>query len=233
MPYSRPTASGPIAAIELILPCLDEAEGLRWLLPRVPSGDRCRRGRQRIGRRVGRSLAQQWGAGVVQVTQTGLRRRLPRRSACRSRRDRGGDGRRRQLRSGRARAGSSRRCANGTYDLMIGARRPVSRGAQPWQLRLANRVLARRLNRRTGLRLHDLGPTRAGAPDGPARARPDRPPVGLPGRDRGPRRRRGLADRRDLVGLPGPARSLEGDRDAAGCLASRPDMSTALIRGRP
>ena len=39
---------------------------------------------------------------------------------------------------------------------------PTSGSAWPWHLRLANRVLMRRLSRRTGLALHDLGPMRAG-----------------------------------------------------------------------
>ena len=45
-------------------------------------------------------------------------------------------------------------------DLAIGARRP-ERGAWPLHARLANRVLARELRRRTGLRLEDIGPMRA------------------------------------------------------------------------
>jgi glycosyltransferase involved in cell wall biosynthesis len=46
-------------------------------------------------------------------------------------------------------------------DLAIGARRHA-RGAWPLPARLANRVLARELRRRTGLALEDLGPMRAG-----------------------------------------------------------------------
>jgi glycosyltransferase involved in cell wall biosynthesis len=45
-------------------------------------------------------------------------------------------------------------------DLVVGRRRPVGRDAWPWRLRLANRELTRRLRRRTGVRLHDLGPVR-------------------------------------------------------------------------
>ena len=45
-------------------------------------------------------------------------------------------------------------------DLALGARRP-ERGAWPLHARLANRVLARELRRRTGLRLEDIGPMRA------------------------------------------------------------------------
>ena len=49
----------------------------------------------------------------------------------------------------------------GDCDLMLGRRMPVSRGAYPWHLRAANRALAARIRRRTGVRLADLGPMRA------------------------------------------------------------------------
>jgi dTDP-L-rhamnose 4-epimerase len=51
----------------------------------------------------------------------------------------------------------------GAADLVLGRRRPVSRGAWPPHARIANRELARRIRRRTGLRLTDLGPMRAAA----------------------------------------------------------------------
>jgi glycosyltransferase involved in cell wall biosynthesis len=47
-------------------------------------------------------------------------------------------------------------------DLVVGRRLPVGRGAWPWHLRVANRVVAHRLGRRTGLRLKDIGPMRLG-----------------------------------------------------------------------
>jgi len=51
-------------------------------------------------------------------------------------------------------------------DLVLGARQPVGRGAWPLHARVANRYLARRLRRRTGHPLTDLGPMRAGRRDG-------------------------------------------------------------------
>jgi len=48
----------------------------------------------------------------------------------------------------------------GDADLVLGRRRPTGRGAWPLHARLANRLLARRLRRRTGVGLHDLGPMR-------------------------------------------------------------------------
>jgi glycosyltransferase involved in cell wall biosynthesis len=49
----------------------------------------------------------------------------------------------------------------GTADLVLGARRPVGRGAWPPHTRAANAVLARQLRRRSGVALTDLGPMRA------------------------------------------------------------------------
>jgi glycosyltransferase involved in cell wall biosynthesis len=46
-------------------------------------------------------------------------------------------------------------------DLVVGARRLVHRRSQCWPLRLANLEVARRLRRRTGLALRDVGPMRA------------------------------------------------------------------------
>jgi glycosyltransferase involved in cell wall biosynthesis len=49
----------------------------------------------------------------------------------------------------------------GAVDLMLGARKPVARGAWPLHARAANRVLAFELRRRTRVPLRDLGPMRA------------------------------------------------------------------------
>jgi len=55
--------------------------------------------------------------------------------------------------------------SNGTHDLMLGARR-AQRGAWPLHARLANRVLASEIRRRTGVRVSDLGPMRAASRQG-------------------------------------------------------------------
>jgi dTDP-L-rhamnose 4-epimerase len=49
----------------------------------------------------------------------------------------------------------------GEADLVLGARQPTDRGAWPPHARVANRLLARELRRRTGQPLRDLGPMRA------------------------------------------------------------------------
>ncbi|MCW2615756.1 MAG: putative glycosyltransferase, partial [Frankiales bacterium] len=50
---------------------------------------------------------------------------------------------------------------DGTADLVLGRRRTTGRGAWPLHARLGNAEVARRLRRRTGYDLHDLGPMRA------------------------------------------------------------------------
>ncbi len=145
--------------IEVVLPCLDEAEGLLWLLPRVPAGVAV------VVADNGSSddsvrIAADHGALVVSVALRGYG------AACHA-----------GLMAARADVvvlmDADGSCDPGQldrlvqpvidrkFDLMIGARRPLERRAHPWHLRLANRVLAARLNARTGLALHDLGPMRA------------------------------------------------------------------------
>ena len=47
-------------------------------------------------------------------------------------------------------------------DLVLGRRRSTTAGAWPLHARIANRALAEMIRRATGLRIHDLGPMRAG-----------------------------------------------------------------------
>jgi len=49
----------------------------------------------------------------------------------------------------------------GTADLVLGRRRPTTRGAWPFHARVANLSLAFLMRRATGIPLHDLGPMRA------------------------------------------------------------------------
>src|SRR5213079_1338602 len=57
--------------------------------------------------------------------------------------------------------GFVRAIATGETDLLLGRRRPQARRAWPLHARAGNLALSRLLRRRTGLRLHDLGPMRA------------------------------------------------------------------------
>ncbi|MBD5784835.1 glycosyltransferase family 2 protein [Cellulosimicrobium terreum] len=144
--------------VDVVLPCLDEAQGLAWLLPRLPAGMRA------IvvdnGSTDGSAdVARAHGALVVQATVRGFG------SAC----DAG-------LRAATADvvafcdADASldpadlprvvRPVERGEADLVLGRRMPDA-GAWPWHLRLANHEVARRARRRTGVVVHDLGPMRA------------------------------------------------------------------------
>ncbi|MFB4426656.1 glycosyltransferase family 2 protein [Streptomyces sp. QL37] len=150
--------AAPIRA-DIVLPCLDEAEALPRVLARVPEGWRAivvDNGSTDGSAAIARSL----GATVVHEPRRGFG------SACHA-----------GLLAAEAQYvcfcdcdGSLdpallpafvRRIADGESDLLLGRRRPTARGAWPLHARLGNIALSGMLRRRTGLRLHDLGPMRA------------------------------------------------------------------------
>jgi len=145
--------------IEVILPCLNEAAALPWVLDRLPVGY------QALVVDNGSSdgsaeIAQARGARTIRAEQRGYG------SACHA-----------GLVAGTAELVVIMDCDGsldpvdlpavispiqaGEADLVVGRRRARGRGAYPWTLRLANAALARRLRRRTGLVILDCGPVRA------------------------------------------------------------------------
>lgn len=147
------------APVDVVLPCLDEAAALPWVLARIPDGWRA------IvvdnGSTDGSAaLARDLGATVVQEPRRGFG------AACHA---------------GLLAADADIVCfcdcdasldpallipfvravRDGEHDLVLGRRRPQRRGAWPPHARLGNLALTRMLRRRTGLHLHDLGPLRA------------------------------------------------------------------------
>jgi glycosyltransferase involved in cell wall biosynthesis len=148
-----------VAAVDVVLPCLDEAASLPWVLARLPAGYRAvvaDNGSTDGSAEVAAAL----GATVVRVPQRGF--------------------------GAAAHAGLEAATAElvcfcdadgsmdpaqlprlvapvtaGDADLVLGRRRPTTRGAWPPHARVANAALTVLLRRRTGLRLHDLGPMRA------------------------------------------------------------------------
>ena len=150
------TATQPI---DVVLPCLNEAGALPWLLTRMPAGYRpivADNGSTDGSARI----AAEHGATVVDVPQRGFG------AACHAGllaatsdlvcvmdADGSFDPQDLEIVSGPVR--------NGTVDLMLGRRAPRTLSAWPAHARLGNMVRSAELRRRAGVRLHDLGPMRA------------------------------------------------------------------------
>jgi glycosyltransferase involved in cell wall biosynthesis len=150
---------------DVVLPCLDEAAALPWLLSRMPPGYRpivADNGSTDGSPEVARAL----GARVISVPQPGY-------GAA--------------VHAGIVAAGPADGVvcvldADGSFDpadlpsladpvragiadLTVGRRRPTTLRAWPAHARLGNAVLAHRLRRTTGLPVHDIGPIRAARRD--------------------------------------------------------------------
>ncbi|MGW1198685.1 glycosyltransferase family 2 protein [Streptomyces sp. NPDC002536] len=151
-PSSQPSPA------DVVLPCLDEAAALPWVLGRIPPGWRAvvvDNGSTDDSAAIAASL----GASVVREPLRGFG------AACAA-----------GLRAATAPLVCFCDCdasldpgllpslaapvLDGRADLVLGRRRPTGPGAWPVHARLANRRLARLIRRRTGLHLHDLGPMR-------------------------------------------------------------------------
>jgi glycosyltransferase involved in cell wall biosynthesis len=148
-----------VTDVDLILPCLNEAAALPWVLSRLPAGVRAvvvdngsTDGSQEIAADLGATVVSCSLRGYGAACHAGLEASTAPVVAFL---DADASLDPRQLTRVTAPV------LAGHVDLMLGRRRPVSRKAWPWHLRLANAELSRRIRRRTGLRLRDLGPMRA------------------------------------------------------------------------
>ncbi|MFJ8618960.1 glycosyltransferase family 2 protein [Streptomyces clavifer] len=150
--------TAPVTA-DIVLPCLDEAAALPWVLGRIPDGWRAVVVDN--GSTDGSAdIARAWGATVVHEARRGfgaachaglLAATAPYVCFC----DCDGSLDPALL------PGLVARVAAGESDLVLGRRCPERFGAWPAHARAGNIALSRMLRTRTGLRLRDLGPMRA------------------------------------------------------------------------
>ncbi|HEX7211567.1 MAG TPA: glycosyltransferase family 2 protein [Propionibacteriaceae bacterium] len=144
---------------DVLLPCLDEAEALPWILGRMPEGFRplvidngSRDGSAQVAADLGAIVVHAERRGYGAACHAGL---VAASAPLIAVMDADASLDPAQLPEVIA---PVERCE---ADLVIGIRRPAHPGAQSWTLRLANAELARRVRRRTGLSLRDIGPMRA------------------------------------------------------------------------
>ncbi|MGH3660018.1 MAG: glycosyltransferase family 2 protein [Micromonosporaceae bacterium] len=144
--------------IDVVLPCLNEAASLPWLLSRMPDGYRpivvdngSTDGSPEVAQRLGGHLVYAPRRGFGAAAHAGLLAATAE-LVCFLDADGSFDPAQLPRVADPVRAGQA--------DLVLGRRRPTSRGAWPWHARAGNAVLARQL-RRHGVVVRDLGPMRA------------------------------------------------------------------------
>jgi glycosyltransferase involved in cell wall biosynthesis len=144
--------------VDVVLPVLDEAAALPWVLGRMPDGFRpvvvdngSSDGSAKLAQALGAQVIAEPRRGFGAACYAGL---LAARSDVVCFMDCDGSLDPAEL----PRVADP--VVGGTHELVLGARRPEP-GAWPLHARLANRALALELRRRTGLALSDLGPMRA------------------------------------------------------------------------
>ncbi|WP_330286856.1 glycosyltransferase family 2 protein [Streptomyces sp. NBC_00576] len=152
------TSSAP-EDVDVVLPCLNEAEALPWVLDRVPPGWRAivvdngsTDGSADIARERGATVVHEARRGFGAACHAGLTAATAE-IVCFCDCDASLDP--------ALLMPFVREVQGGEADLVLGRRRPQGRGAWPVHARAGNLALSRMLRRRTGLRLHDLGPLRA------------------------------------------------------------------------
>jgi glycosyltransferase involved in cell wall biosynthesis len=152
---------------DVVLPCLDEAAALPWVLARIPAGyraivadngsvDRSPEIAVRCGAVVVREPRRGFGAAVHAGVLAAHRLAVDGEDddvVCVMDADGSLDPVQLSRVADPVRAGAA--------DLVLGRRRPTARGAWPAHARLGNAALAWRLRRAAGIGVHDLGPMRA------------------------------------------------------------------------
>jgi glycosyltransferase involved in cell wall biosynthesis len=148
-----------IVVIDVVLPCLNEAGALPFVLARMPFGYRAIVA-DNASDDGSPEIARAHGAKVVHVPQRGFGAAahaglLAAESDVVCFVDADGSLDPRQL------PRVAEPVSAGEADLVLGRRRPTTRGAWPLHARWGNAVLARRLRTAARVAVHDLGPMRA------------------------------------------------------------------------
>ena len=146
---------------DVVLPCLDEAGALPWVLSRLPEGYRAvvadngsTDGSAEVARAHGALVVDASPRGFGAACHAGLLATSPPDGVvCFLDADGSLDPRELPRVADPVLAGEA--------DLVLGRRRPTARGAWPPHARAGNAAVARSLRRRTPYDLHDLGPMRA------------------------------------------------------------------------
>ncbi|MFC9468860.1 glycosyltransferase family 2 protein [Streptomyces coelicoflavus] len=156
--------TSPAPDVDVVLPCLNEAGALPWVLARVPAGWRAlvvdngsTDGSADLARSLGATVVTEPRRGFGAACHAGLTAATAD-VVCFCDCDASLDP--------ALLAPFVREIRAGTSDLVLGRRRPTAGGAWPAHARAGNLALARMLRRRTGLRLRDLGPLRAASREG-------------------------------------------------------------------
>jgi glycosyltransferase involved in cell wall biosynthesis len=145
--------------VDVVLPCLDEAGALPWVLARLPAGYRAlvvdngsTDGSVAIAQRLGATVIHEKRRGFGAAAHAGLlAATAPLVAFC-------------DADASMDPADLPRvvePVANGATDLVLGRRRPTVAGSWPLHAQIANTSLSWRLRRITGVNIHDLGPMRA------------------------------------------------------------------------
>ncbi|MEU4286258.1 MULTISPECIES: glycosyltransferase family 2 protein [Nocardiopsis] len=154
------TAGGdPPPPVDVVLPCLDEASALPWVIERVPPGWRAivvdngsTDGSAGIAAELGALVVSEPRRGFGAACHAGLSAATAE-FVCFCDCDASLDPALLPRMVERVRVGGA--------DLVLGRRRPVRRGVWPAHARIGNAVVARMLRSRTGVRVRDIGPMRA------------------------------------------------------------------------
>jgi glycosyltransferase involved in cell wall biosynthesis len=150
--------------IDVVLPCLDEAAALPWVLERMPAGYRAvvvdngsTDGSGQVATGLGADVVDAPARGYGAACHAGL---LAATSPLVCVMDADGSLDPRQL----PRVVEPVR--RGEADLVLGRRTPSRRGAWPAPARVANSLLVAAMRRRSGVPVRDLGPMRAATREG-------------------------------------------------------------------